>query len=303
MLADRHGLASARNLADMTVTLRGIVNRPNHIILPYKEPPMPNDETANLHAFDDLASGYDRFRPSYPNACLDALRRYLDDAGQTSGAVVDVGCGTGIWTRLLRRSFGDTYGVFGVEPSISMLSQAQSYQCDGSPIGYLCGRAEDLPLDNGSAACITVAQAAQWFRRDAFYREAYRVLVPSGVLCIVQNNRRWDRSAFLSEYEDLLEAHNPAYTREYRQIDFAAEVTSTGWFADASCAVHDWVRSMSFPEFIGMSLSSTKVKAISDRIGRVDYEALLRGLLERYSDDGETVQVFYTTESYMFTKD
>ena len=75
------------------------------------------------------------------------------------------------------------------------------------------------------------AQAAHWFDRPRFYREAARVLDGRGLLALVFNCRLWQESPFMEEHERLLERLSPGYTRRYREIDFLAEAAATGLFA------------------------------------------------------------------------
>jgi len=48
------------------------------------------------------------------------------------------------------------------------------------------GVAEQLPRDGGSTRAVVAATAAHWFERPAFYAEAHRILVPGGILAIVE---------------------------------------------------------------------------------------------------------------------
>ena len=65
--------------------------------------------------FSGAAAGYARHRPSYPSAIVDGI---LATAGVGPGDVIaDVGCGTGILTRLLAERGQD---VVGIDPNESM---------------------------------------------------------------------------------------------------------------------------------------------------------------------------------------
>src|ERR1017187_6342704 len=73
---------------------------------------------ARALAFGGVAATYDRARPSYPPALIDAL---VDLAPHQ---VLDVGCGTGKAARLLVERGCD---VLGIEPDPSMAAIARSH--------------------------------------------------------------------------------------------------------------------------------------------------------------------------------
>lgn len=169
------------------------------------------------HEFDQLPGGYDRHRPDYPEALLLALCEHIEAGGiPDPRLVVDVGAGTGIATRLLRRYLDRSYEVIGVEPGESMHRQAVESTDPDLDVTYLEATAENMPFCDGTLAGVVTAQAVQWFGRPRFYCEASRVLAPRGTLAILQNNRDWRESPFLAAYETFLEQNNPAYDRNYR---------------------------------------------------------------------------------------
>src|SRR5690606_9940278 len=123
--------------------------------------------------FDRLATDYDRHRPEYPAELMDAVVAAIDDGNHLDPAVVvDVGAGTGIATRLLRRHLPHRDRVIGVEPGEGMRQQAWDSTPVEMEIEYIESSAEELPFDTGSIAAVVVAQALQWFNRPQFYREA-----------------------------------------------------------------------------------------------------------------------------------
>src|SRR5512139_2540316 len=109
--------------------------------------------------FAGAASGYARFRPSYPAVLLD---RVLAEAGVRAGdRVADVGCGTGILTRLLAER---GLSVTGIDPNEDMLAEARAA---GGRAEYRRGEAAASGLADASAALVTAAQAFHWFDADA----------------------------------------------------------------------------------------------------------------------------------------
>jgi SAM-dependent methyltransferase len=216
--------------------------------------------------FDGLAAGYNQYRPSYPDAIWKPFCDALRDLG-VPAMVADVGCGTGISTRALRTQLDPAVELVGVEISSDMRDRAREHTPASQRITYLEGAAEKLPLGTGSAAGIIAAQAAQWFQRDVFYPEACRALQPRGALALVQNNRLYTESQLLSEYEDFLEAESPGYNRDYRDIDYLTEMSGVPELEGAVLQSTRWTRALSIDEFIGMTLSSTKMQAAVKRLG------------------------------------
>src|SRR5262249_21789515 len=130
-----------------------------------------------------------------------------------AGSVFDVGCGTGIFTRLLAAELPGAFSVTGVEPGADMRATAAARAGDSARLRFIAGKAEALPIEPKSAVLVTAATAAHWFDRPRFYAEVARVLAPSGALAIVQNERRWWDSPGLADYESLLESLVPNYRR------------------------------------------------------------------------------------------
>src|SRR5262245_8336889 len=108
--------------------------------------------------FSGNAAGYAQYRPSYPPAIVDGI---LAAAGVSPGdPVADVGCGTGIFTRLLAER---ATVVTGIDPNEPMLAEARAA---GGSATYVRGEAEATGLPDQSVALVTVAQAFHWFDVD-----------------------------------------------------------------------------------------------------------------------------------------
>lgn len=114
--------------------------------------------------FDHGGDAYARFRPDYPAA----VTRFLAAASLGRACAVDVGCGTGQLTVQLARHFA---AVIGVDPSADQLAHAAAHP----RVCYVRARAEKLPLPDGCADLVSVAQAAHWFDLPCFYAEARRI--------------------------------------------------------------------------------------------------------------------------------
>lgn len=250
--------------------------------------------------FSGLEENYRRYRPSYPAEVFTEVGRY-HAAGwshREAPVLADIGAGTGISTRQLADAFEHATEVIGVEPGEGMRATASGDAEAQRQVRYMAGSAEQLPFADDSIGVVLAAQALQWFDRPRFYAEARRVLRSSGVLAILQNNRSWQRSAFLAEYESFLESHGPAYRRDYRAFPIEQELSSLNGFGAPLVLRRDWVRQLSGDEFLGMAFSSTKTAAAMRSIGEADVSAAIRDLIRKHCV-GEQVALPYTTELFM----
>ena len=141
-------------------------------------------------AFQGQGADYDRLRPGYPDAALDAMLA----AGPRRA--VDLGAGTGklSWA-LVERGLE----VTAVDTSEAMLATARARgpaapadaaTADHPPAGTLAthvAAAEATGLPAASAELVTVAQAWHWFDAEAASAEVERLLAPGGVLALVWN--------------------------------------------------------------------------------------------------------------------
>lgn len=184
--------------------------------------------------FSHASADYQRYRPHYPEALFDQLRR--ECLGQ--GLAWDCACGTGQAASRLSEHFRL---VVATDASTKQIEQAQHTQraqideCAGSVetasaarVQFRIANAEASGLADGSVDLITVAQALHWFDRPRFYREAERVLRAGGLLAV------WCYSLARSDppldaivdhlYHDIVGPYWPAERRwvetGYRDIDF-----------------------------------------------------------------------------------
>jgi SAM-dependent methyltransferase len=124
--------------------------------------------------FDRGGAAYALRRPDYPGE----LAAWLAESAPGRKRALDVGCGTGQFTRLLADAFDE---VTGFDPSADQLAHAAAHP----RIRYVCAPAEKLDAPNACADLITAAQAAHWFDLPAFYDEARRVAAPGAILALI----------------------------------------------------------------------------------------------------------------------
>jgi SAM-dependent methyltransferase len=124
-------------------------------------------------SFGDNAELYDRVRPQYPAELVDAL---LKDQPTT---VLDVGCGTGIASRLF---FDRGCDVVGLEPDERMAAVARRY---GIPVE--AGNFETWDRGSRQFDLLIAAQSWHWVDPDAGAIKAADVLRPGGRIGLFWN--------------------------------------------------------------------------------------------------------------------
>jgi ubiquinone/menaquinone biosynthesis C-methylase UbiE len=92
------------------------------------------------------------------------------------GAVVDVGCGTGIFAERLERELVPA-AVAGCDLSAGMLAQGADRT---RRVGWVRADSARLPLRRGSVDAVVCTQAFHFFDQPAAWAEFRRVLTPGG---------------------------------------------------------------------------------------------------------------------------
>src|SRR5436190_1224525 len=113
------------------------------------------------------AGDYERFRPGYAAEAIDWV---IERAGLgSSSVVVDLCGGTG---KLASSFVGRVGDVIAVDPATNMLDTLRQAVSGATP---MAGRAEAIPLADGSVDCVVVGQAFHHFERVAGLRDIHRV--------------------------------------------------------------------------------------------------------------------------------
>ena len=253
---------------------------------------------SNASPYDGLAKRYDRARPNYP---LDSIAHLQ---AEKSDIVVDVGAGTGIFTRQLALALSEAR-VVGVEASEDMHREAERSSAGIANVSFVQGRAEVLPFDDKSVRIVTVATAIHWFDRPAFYAEVLRCLRPDGELLVLQNIRRWWENDFLADYETIHEGAVEGYRRGsyparhggYDEIDVGVELRTRPDFGDVQVNDVLWSHPMRIDEFIELSLSSSITQCAISTMGEQAYLRALRRLLEQHAGPTGAVEMQYLTRA------
>jgi len=251
--------------------------------------PRPIHEAAQ-RGYTAASDNYQRGRPEYP----EALTAWLQDTlgARAPARVVDLGAGTGKFTKLLARTGATVTAVEPVDAMRARLSESLP------EVRALAGTAEAIPLPDGDADVLVCAQAFHWFANTQALREMHRVLRPSGRLGLVWNVRdeSVDWVAAITEIITPYEGDAPRFYKGTWKQPFEGQVlfaplqrtvfphSHVGTFDQV---VLDRILSVSFIA----SLPEAEQQSVADR---------LRGLKDRFAVLREPTIAFpYATEAWL----
>lgn len=162
--------------------------------------------------FTGLAADYARYRPDYCPSVLKALLGLLP-AAPASVDFVDVGAGTGIWTRMVRDA--GVASVTAVEPNDDMRATAidLDQQHHPRPIRWLAGSAEQTGLADQCCDWVSMASSFHWADFERATAEFQRILRPGGRFTALWNPRLLEVNPLLVEIEAHLNTLKPDVKR------------------------------------------------------------------------------------------
>lgn len=158
--------------------------------------------------FSDRVGNYVRYRPGYPSDVL----KFLVDTLQlrATSVVVDVGSGTGIFSKLLLQSGAQVYAV---EPNEPMRTAAEQELGSYDTFHSISGSAEQTGLPAHSVDFVTAATAFHWFDQEKARIEFRRMLRPGGYVVLIWNVRKDRDEGFSRDYEELLKLYGTDYSK------------------------------------------------------------------------------------------
>ena len=239
--------------------------------------------------FSTQAGTYAQGRPDYPRQLTGWLTQTL--AVDANSTVIDLGAGTGKFTRLLS-TLAPT--LIAVEPVAAMGAQLTRLLPD---VRLVDGTAESMPLPTASADAVVCAQAFHWFSTRAALAEIHRVLKPQGRLGLVWNVR--DESvgwvAAITEIITPYEGDTPRFhTGRWREA-FTGEYFSD---PEVTCFAYQHVgspREVIMDRFLSVSFIAALPAAEKATI-----TAQLQTLIDTHPDlrGRDTVAFPYQTQAY-----
>lgn len=245
--------------------------------------------------FTGLASDYSLNRPDYCPSVLNALLGLL---GKQVSEVdfVDVGAGTGIWTRMVCDA--GVRSVTAIEPNDDMRVNGMR-DSQHTSIRWLPGSAERTGLEESTADWITMASSFHWANFDAATREFHRVLRPGGRFTALWNPRLIETNPLLVEIEAKLGELGPSVKRvSSGRSGITATLTEQLWqspiFDDVVYLEGRHVISMSPARYLGAWRSVNDLRV---QLGSENFEVFLQ-FVEQKVNALTSIEATYLTRAW-----
>jgi len=233
--------------------------------------------------FSGIANTYDIYRPSYPD---NLIKWILKTARVHQGDLVaDIGCGTGIASRLIAKK---GLQVTGIEPNREMLSIA--IEKNGG-LQYRQGSAERTGFSDHSIDVVISAEAFHWFDLGKTMPELQRILKPRGFCCAFWNVR--EKTPLLKEYDELLKSYSTEYPTMRRCKDTIADIKVFPSIKKLVEKQFTYSQTMTLDDLIGRAYTVSYIV-----YGVKDHDAFKRKLemlFKKFSSNGKITFDYKTT--------
>ena len=227
--------------------------------------------------FSAAAEVYERARPGYPD---EAVAWVAERLGIGPGRdVLDLAAGTGKLTRQLL-PFGAR--VVAVEPIDAMRAELERAV---PGVEALAGKAEAIPLPDGSVDAVTCGQAFHWFRPDEAVPEIRRVLRSGGGLALLWNGRDLDDPNH-ARVDELLAPHRrefPSGEEHWRSVLGPLELRT--WRYSQTLTLDEYVERVASTSFVGAMGPDQRdefLNEVREALSAFDHPLELRYLTDVY---------------------
>lgn len=244
--------------------------------------------------FTGLAKDYALYRPSYPEDAIDYLVERA--ALKPSCRIADIGCGTGIASRIFAER---GMSVVGIEPNDDMRRQALEHiDSEKLEVAFQSGSAECTGLEPSSMDLVLAAQAFHWFTKDESLHEFHRIL-KGDCYCALIWNERDEIDPFTRAYGQIVRRFSDAARLEVKRGRAGYALLASDLFEDGS--VREFLNQQQVSEqgLLGRAFSTSYAPQEAD--AREEIARNLKELHEEFAIDS-MVTLRYVTTVYMARK-
>lgn len=132
----------------------------------------------NADRFMGFADVYNNARPNCPEKVKEIVLKYLN---RTPSLVVDLGCGTGLSTRIWS---AESNKVIGIEPSTDMIKLAREKSVGLDNVLFNSAFSDNTGLANICVDIITCSQSFHWMNPENTLNEVSRILKKGGIFAV-----------------------------------------------------------------------------------------------------------------------
>jgi ubiquinone/menaquinone biosynthesis C-methylase UbiE len=230
---------------------------------------LSSDLPANVERFSGFADTYDAYRPQPPAVIVDILTQLA--RCPRPKLVVDLGCGTGLSTRLWS---GSADAVTGIDPNPDMLDEAQR-RTDAPNVTYRAGMSSDTGLPDGCPDIVTCSQSLHWMEPEPTFAEVARILRAGGdfaaIDCDWPPTTDWEAqmaysggyASFTSRVKALEEQHGiKGRVTKWSKDEHLARMRASGGFRCTAEALAHGVEMGNADRLVGLALSQGSVASL-----------------------------------------
>jgi ubiquinone/menaquinone biosynthesis C-methylase UbiE len=245
--------------------------------------------------FTGLASDYSLHRPDYCASMLNALLGLLNKPVPDVD-FVDVGAGTGIWTRMVYHK--GVKSVTAVEPNDDMRAAGIADSAN-TPIRWLKGNAEHTGLPDAFCDWLSMASSFHWAKFDVATQEFHRLLRPEGRFTALWNPRLIEANPLLVEIEAHLDTLRPNIKRVSSGRSgitetLTEELWSSPWFEDVVYLEGRHVITMTSARYLGAWRSVNDLRV---QLGEKSFNAFLDFVEQRIRGQ-KLIEATYLTRAW-----
>lgn len=243
-----------------------------------------------VERFSNRVANYVKYRPDYPREIIGYLQT---NCGLTSDSVIaDVGCGTGISTKMFLEN-GNR--VFGVEPNAAMRAAAEEYLAAFPNFTPVDGTSDATTLPDASIDIVVAAQAFHWFDAEKTRSEFRRIIKTGGHIVLIWNERQLNTTPFLVEYEAFLLKYADDYVH-VRHENIHAKELGDFFQKEYGSATFSNSQVFDFEGLKGRMLSASYMPSETDPLFDAVIEDLRR-LFAKHAESGK-IDILYDTNVY-----
>lgn len=238
--------------------------------------------------FTGLADNYAKFRPTYPKEAIDHVFELC--ALSEDSVIADIGCGTGISSRLFAER---GVKVIGVEPNQDMHERAQAEASKTHErLEYVDGTAEKVPLSDGTADVVLAAQAFHWFNPENALREFVRVLKPEGWVVLIWNERD-ESDGFTKAYGDILRTLPETASVELPRGSAGVALIESSLYRSAKKTLFKNAQALDEEGLIGRAFSASYAPKEPPMV--LQFTQQLKKLFSEFEENGHVVLCYETS--------